>query len=306
MDRPLLSICIPTYSRAHFLRECLESITGQFSDSQISSQVEIAISDNASTDNTEELVKSCQNKYQNIRYSRNASNLGYDRNVSAVLALGQGQFLWLMSDDEMIAAGALKFLLFFLASHRDIGYFCVDHGGLNRKFGDYELFNNGNAWLRELGLTGGLISQNIYNSDFLPADISKYYDNLWIHFSIALEILAGHHGMLVKKLFLDPQIPRKTTWAGGGHGFNTYNCLNEIIRQLPALGYDPKIISRLLTGMAAGLPKNAASAKIHDLKITVSGLKTLFREYKPHPFWLAAALLVYFTPNVFLKLIKRP
>src|SRR3989339_289906 len=32
MEKPLISICIPTYNRADFLRECLESIVTQFED----------------------------------------------------------------------------------------------------------------------------------------------------------------------------------------------------------------------------------------------------------------------------------
>jgi hypothetical protein len=220
------------------------------------------------------------------------------------LALSRGQFIWLMSDDEMPDKNALKFLLPLLDGHRDVGYFCVDQAEQGSK-PDFRVFPNGDAWLEALGLTGGLTSQTIYNRSFLPADIAKYYGNEWIHFSIALEILAKHRGMLVKKLFADPAVPRKTTWAGGGHGFTTYNSLNKIIRHLPALGYNKKIISRLLAGMAKGLPKNVASAKIHDLKISFSGIRILFQEYGSHPFWLAAALPVYFVPNGLLKAVKK-
>lgn len=304
MDKPLLSICIPTFSRAQLLREGLNGIVMQFADPEIAARVEIAVCDNASPDGTQDLVKIYLAKYPNIKYSRNAANIGFDRNVSAVLALGTGRFLWLMSDDEVIAPWALKFLLPLLEQNPDVGYFCIDQDTQTGR-ADFIKFPNGNAWLEGLGLTGGLISQNIFNRDFLPENLSKYYDNLWLHYSIALEILSNHPGMLVKKLFLDPSLARKTAWAGGGKAFVTYNCLNKIVRQLPAQGYDPKIINRLLSRMAAGLPNNVASAKIHNLKTSVLGVKTLISEYRRYPFWLAAALLVYFAPTPLVKLTKK-
>jgi glycosyltransferase involved in cell wall biosynthesis len=303
MDKPLLSICIPTYSRAHFLKECLDSITSQFSDPEIIFQVEIVVSDNASTDSTAELVKNYQAKYTNIHYSRNATNLGFDRNVSAVLSLGRGKFRWLMSDDEMIKPNSLKFILPILLTHPEVGYFCIDQDKLSPTE-DFKIYQNGSAWLKELGLTGGLISQNIYNGDFLFPDISKYYDNLWIHFSVALEILAKHKGMLIKNLFLEPAVPRKTTWAGGGQAFNTFNNLHKIIRKLPESGYDSQTVKRILMGMATDLPKNIASAKIHGLKISFLGLKILFQEYRNYPQWFCFGLLVYFTPSMVWKFLK--
>ena len=48
--QPLLSICIPTYNRSEQLRRALESLVGQ----EGFSEVEVVISDNCSTDGTEE------------------------------------------------------------------------------------------------------------------------------------------------------------------------------------------------------------------------------------------------------------
>ena len=52
-NKPLVSVCIPTYNKARYLRKSLDSIINQ-----TYGNLEIIISDNASPDNTEEIIKS--------------------------------------------------------------------------------------------------------------------------------------------------------------------------------------------------------------------------------------------------------
>ena len=66
---PLLTVAIPTFNSAHFLPDAVASIMRQGLD-----DFEILIVDNASEDNTEEVVRSFENR--RIRYIRNPSNLG--------------------------------------------------------------------------------------------------------------------------------------------------------------------------------------------------------------------------------------
>ena len=69
MNKPLLSICIPTYNRAEYLKNSIESIICQ--DEFKNKQVEIVIADNASTDNTESVARPYAQRYENIFYYRN-------------------------------------------------------------------------------------------------------------------------------------------------------------------------------------------------------------------------------------------
>lgn len=104
-SKPLLSICIPTYNREKYLKECLESIVNQkwFNISDI----EIVISDNASTDNTKELVHEYQKKYSNIKYHRNEENIGAIKNVFRLPSHANWEYVWYMSDDDMFSDIAL-------------------------------------------------------------------------------------------------------------------------------------------------------------------------------------------------------
>jgi glycosyltransferase involved in cell wall biosynthesis len=73
---PVLSICIPTYNSSKFLSETLDSIVPQFDNKEFFDKTEIIISDNDSPDNTFDIVKKYQKKYNNIKYFKNHTNLG--------------------------------------------------------------------------------------------------------------------------------------------------------------------------------------------------------------------------------------
>ncbi len=111
MDSPLLSICIPTYNRAGYIRDCLDSIISQFTDPEMQKRVEIVISDNASSDNTTEVVKEYQAKYPTILYSRSETNLGFDRNFLNVINHAQGKYCFSIGDDDAFLPGSIAYLL---------------------------------------------------------------------------------------------------------------------------------------------------------------------------------------------------
>lgn len=112
---PLLSICIPTYNRAPFLRVCLDSITSQLRDLEVSDKVEVVISDNASTDDTFSVVTTFQAKSGNISYFKNTTNLGFDRNLLNVVDRARGVYCLTLGDDDALFEGTLKLLVGKLA-----------------------------------------------------------------------------------------------------------------------------------------------------------------------------------------------
>lgn len=106
-NRPLLSICIPTYNRASYLKGALEHIS---SDPAFDARVEVVVSDNASSDDTEIVVKAFTEKYGNIRYYRNAENVR-DANFKLVLERATGRYLKLFNDTLRFKADGLSKIL---------------------------------------------------------------------------------------------------------------------------------------------------------------------------------------------------
>ena len=82
----LLSVCIPTYNRAKLLREAIESILQQ---SYV--DFELIIVDNASKDDTKEVVNSF--KDPRIRYFKNSSHLGLALNWNRCIALAKNNYI---------------------------------------------------------------------------------------------------------------------------------------------------------------------------------------------------------------------
>lgn len=111
MASPILSICIPTYNRASYLKECLESITVQFENNNIQEQIEVVISDNASTDNTSDVVKMFTEKFDNITYFKNEKNIGFDRNLLSVIEKSTGEYCLTLGDDDALFPDSLTTVL---------------------------------------------------------------------------------------------------------------------------------------------------------------------------------------------------
>jgi acetyltransferase-like isoleucine patch superfamily enzyme len=105
-QKPILSICIPTFNRAKILKKTLENITSQ-EEFLTTQKVEIIISDNQSNDDTESVARIFVEKFPHkVRYSRNNENIR-DANFEKVLSLGIGDFLKLHNDSLLVRPGTL-------------------------------------------------------------------------------------------------------------------------------------------------------------------------------------------------------
>jgi len=100
--KPLVSICIPTYNNARFFRECLDSIVNQTYPNK-----EIIVSDNASTDETEKIVKEYVKKYK-VKYYRNEKNIGAEANFTRCIELANGEFIGIFHSDDLYLPDMVK------------------------------------------------------------------------------------------------------------------------------------------------------------------------------------------------------
>jgi glycosyltransferase involved in cell wall biosynthesis len=92
---PLVSIGLPVYNGEKYIAEAIESLL-----SQDYPNIEIIISDNASTDNTPQICQQYQQKDSRIHYFRNDTNIGATQNYNRTFELSKGDFfMWAAFDD---------------------------------------------------------------------------------------------------------------------------------------------------------------------------------------------------------------
>jgi len=94
---PLVSLCMPVFNGENFIEEALDSIGQQdFND------FELIVTDNASTDATEEIVRRYAASDKRIRYVRNETNIGAAENYNLGFNLACGRYIkWMAHDDTL-------------------------------------------------------------------------------------------------------------------------------------------------------------------------------------------------------------
>jgi glycosyltransferase involved in cell wall biosynthesis len=93
---PLITIAIPTFNRAELLKGCIQSAL-----SQTYENIEILVSDNASTDDTAKVLRDFNDK--RLRAVRQETNVGLLPNWNACLAAAGGEYVVFVSDDDRIS-----------------------------------------------------------------------------------------------------------------------------------------------------------------------------------------------------------
>jgi len=317
MNKPLLSICIPTYNRAHYLKECLDSIVSRFGDPEVYQSVEIVVSDNASPDNTRELVEEYRQKFSNIKYFRNDKNIGFDLNVANVVERASGEYCWYMGDDDVIGGNSLKFIIDFLKKY-DVAAFTLKSAPLD----EIDRFAKGkiseDAVIRvsspseflERGYCPGIFSILGFRRDLWLATLNKSdIVKNWLYYEVVLKIIP-----MAKSGFAYFNYPMVFTLQNdrdrvknGGELF-LWISLIKMFKKMKGFGYDRKITNKAIRDHAGSLPLMMCRAKGHDLDCSMSNLCLLYKEFYKSPFYLRLylflAVFIFFIPNKMIKIIR--
>jgi len=100
---PRISIGLPVFNGERYLDQTLQSILAQdYVD------FELIVSDNASTDETVEIVERWAKKDSRIKFFRNSENLGGAANFNKVLELAEGDLFRWAGHDDLMAPGMLR------------------------------------------------------------------------------------------------------------------------------------------------------------------------------------------------------
>lgn len=109
----LVSVCIPTCNRADLIGKTLDALI-----SQLTPEMEIIVSDNASSDDTAATVSARAAQCGSLRGFRNDTNIGLDANTIQAVRHAQGEYCWLLSDDDIVLPGAVERIIATLKQYR--------------------------------------------------------------------------------------------------------------------------------------------------------------------------------------------
>lgn len=116
---PLVSVGIPTYNRGHLIKRCIDSVLNQDY-----LNIEIVISDNASTDDTSLMCQELCKQSERIKYIRQPTNYGPTRNFKEVLAHSHGEFFMWLADDDYLDSSYVSKCVNFLQENPDYSLAC--------------------------------------------------------------------------------------------------------------------------------------------------------------------------------------
>ena len=109
-----VSIILVNYNSAKLLRQCLKSIYEQTKEISF----EIIVVDNASSDNSRQIVRS---EFPHVHLIESSGNLGFSRGNNLGVSLAKGMYLLFLNTDTILFENSVKLLADFLDEHPEVG-----------------------------------------------------------------------------------------------------------------------------------------------------------------------------------------
>lgn len=114
-----VSVFIPCYKYGHYLRACVESALRQRDVA-----VRVLILDDCSPDDTPEIAAQLQREDARVEYRRHAGNVGHIKTYNEGLEWASGDYVVLLSADDMLSAGALARAARIMDEHPEVVLTC--------------------------------------------------------------------------------------------------------------------------------------------------------------------------------------
>ncbi len=108
--KPIVTIVIPTFNRADFLKESIHSVL-----SQTFTDFELIVVDDGSTDHTEEVVR----EFSKVRYVACTENSGVSHARNLGIGMARGRYICFLDSDDLWIKNKLETQILWMESHAD-------------------------------------------------------------------------------------------------------------------------------------------------------------------------------------------
>lgn len=119
--QPLISICMPTYNRAHMVGLAIDAVLNQ-----TRKNIELIIVNDGSRDSTQQVLAEYAKRDSRVRVI-NKENEGIPETVNRGWKAATGEFVTWTSDDNIYHLNALEVMATYLAQHPDVTLVYADH-----------------------------------------------------------------------------------------------------------------------------------------------------------------------------------
>jgi len=96
-NKPLISICIPTFNNSSQLEKCLNSIYSQIGNDSL---FEVFVFNDNSCDDSKDVINKYLNLYDTLTYNNNETKIGKDKNIAFTIEKSKGKYILLHGDDN--------------------------------------------------------------------------------------------------------------------------------------------------------------------------------------------------------------
>jgi acetyltransferase-like isoleucine patch superfamily enzyme len=237
--KPILTIAIPTYNRASYLEINLNQLFKNIELLENPNEIEIIISDNASTDETESIINKFKNEIIPIIHLKNQINTGFDGNFESCLSNATGKYVWIFGDDELLFNNSLPKIIDVLKNN-DVGCVYINGVGYEKSFDltKYDFiqpekieFVSKQTYIEKISYFITFCTGNIINKNYLSKNIDtkKYIGTNLNQVHSYLDVLnnCNNHIILKENYFFI-----KASNTGGYNLFKTFSTnFNLILKQ---------------------------------------------------------------------------
>ena len=176
MEKKVLSLCFPTYNRGWCMKEQIEKLKS--CPKEILDKMEIIISDNCSTDDTQQIVSGAIEEGFNCRYIRNETNLGMDGNFVSCFRKVTGRYVWLLGDDDTIIVDSLIKIIRLLDVPEEYGLLHIYQKDDLKQ--DFIYLTNTSTMIKMVSYRITFISANIVNTKYVHTIDFEKYMGTWL------------------------------------------------------------------------------------------------------------------------------
>lgn len=292
-NKKTLTIAIPTYNRSLFLEQSLERIYHQIKGYEY--DIELLVSDNCSSDNTEQIVQKFISKGMPLIYNRNDVNKGMDGNFVYCFKNATAKYVWILGDDDYLVDAVISKILSILKS----GEYGLVHlnNSIDNNLG-YKVFTNKSKFVAEISFMITFISANIVQTKYVnQIDFSRYLGTYFTLIPVYLTaVISENKNMMVYFDTMDVAADAATN--GGYNIFEVFvtNYLNIIKEFRPRLGLIWYEIEkyRLCKGFLYGWLLRLLIDPNHGLRFkTDNWFKIIFKKYWYEPYFYPMLLLFW-------------